>query len=404
MLVKSFPLLTFLRFLCRIKGYMRKSCGGSVPRRLAAALLPLLLLQAGCRPAPPDTEQPPDSSIPAEELRGVWVSYLDLAPLLADADPATAARALDGVMDTVRDRGLNTVFFHVRSHSDALYPSAVYPAAEVAAPLLAAGFDPLGYAVEAAHQRGLTLHAWINPYRIGEAPPTGDAPTHFQKGDTWYYAPSDPAARRLVLDGVREILDTYAVDGIHFDDYFYPAGMAPEGETFESVPVGGDITAWRQTQVDALISAVYGLSHSRGRPFGVSPMAAIERNRTEAYADVTRWMAQPGYIDYILPQLYTGFEHQTQPFTHLLDRWIALPRRDGVRLYGGLALYKAGLADDPYAGTGRGEWAEQDDIIARQVTALQERTDGFALFRYAQLTDPAAQNEMENLRVLLTAD
>ena len=151
------------------------------------------------------------------------------------------------------------------------------------------------------------------------------------------------------------------------------------------------------------ISAVYGLSHSRGRPFGVSPMAAIDRGRTEAYADVTRWMTQPGYIDYICPQLYTGFEHQTQPFTDLLARWTGLPRRNGVRLYGGLALYKAGLADDPYAGTGRGEWAEQNDIIARQVTALQAQTDGLVLFRYASLSDPAAQKETENLRPLLTA-
>lgn len=403
MLVKSFPLLTFLRFLCRIKGYMRKFCGGPVVRRLAAVLLPLMLLLAGCRPTPSDTSQPSDSGTPAQEMRGVWVSYLDIAPLLSGADPAAAAQALDEVMDTVREWGLNTVFFHVRSHSDALYSSAVYPAAAVAAPLLAAGFDPLEYALDAAHQRGLALHAWINPYRIGGTPPAGNAPTHFQKGDTWYYAPHDPAARRLVLDGVREILDAYAVDGIHFDDYFYPAGMAPKGEPFETIPPGQDITLWRQTQVDALISAVYGLSHSRGRPFGVSPMAAIDRGRTEAYADVTRWMTQPGYIDYICPQLYTGFEHQTQPFTDLLARWTALPRRDGVRLYGGLALYKAGLADDPYAGTGRDEWARQEDIIARQVTALQAQTDGLVLFRYASLSDPAAQKETENLRPLLTA-
>ena len=394
MLVFPIPLLTFWAFLCRIIRYNGWLCRkGS--QRVVVGVAAIALLLGGCASAP---VPPTPTSI--DEMRGVWVSYLELDPLLAGADPSDAARRLDTLMDTCEAFGLNTVFFHVRSHSDARYRSAVYPTTEDTAALLASGFDPLAYAVEAAHARGLTLHAWINPYRIGATPPVGSTPTRFQKGGIWYYAPSDPAARQLVLDGVREILDNYAVDGIHFDDYFYPTGMAEGGEAFESPPDTTDVIRWRQTQVDTLVSAVHGLCRSHGRLFGISPMADIEQAQADGAA-VTRWLTEPGYVDYLMPQLYTGFEHQTHPFDRLLARWTDLPRQNGVELYMGLALYKAGIADDPYAGAGAGEWAEHHDIIARQVTETRRYTDGFCLFRYAYLTTPAAQQEIDHLRPLL---
>lgn len=336
-------------------------------------------LLCGCGTA----ERPAPVPRPDAPLRGVWLSYIELDALLEGAAPQEAAHAITTVMDVCAQRGINAVFFHVRAHGDAYFPSATWPAAPSAKAVMAAGFDPLAHAVEEAHRRGIALHAWVNPYRIG-ATRRADGVT-FEKNGTWYYAPSDPAARQNVLDGVREILDTYAVDGIHFDDYFYPTGMAAEGEPFEKHPDGITITQWRQTQVDALVSGVYGLCHQRGRLFGVSPAADVERNRTVAYADVTRWMAEPGYIDYICPQLYVGFRHQTKPFLSLLDAWQRLPRREGVQLYIGLAQYKVGLAHDPYAGTGAAEWATDEDIIPRQIEAAEQVADGIVLFRYGNI-------------------
>ncbi len=367
--------------------------------RLYALLLAGVLMLSGCA----GSESPSADPQPADtrEMRGVWVSFLDLDPLLKGADPDTAAKRLDRVMDTCQQAGMNTVFFHVRSHSDARYVSTVFPAAEAAAALLKEGFDPLAYAITAAHDRGLELHAWINPYRIGKTPDK-DKSLCFQKEGTWYYAPHQPGARQKVMDGIREIVNNYPVDGIHFDDYFYPEGMDPTGETFEQIPKGTNVTRWRQTQVDTLISGVYGLCQSRGVTFGVSPMAAIDRCRTELYADVTRWMKQPGYIDYICPQLYTGFFHESMPYDRQLDRWLALPRRDGVALYVGLAMYKAGLKKDTFAGTGAGEWAANDNIIARQVAvARQKKADGFVLFRYEQLVNKTAAAERKALAPLL---
>ena len=248
---------------------------------------------------------------------------------------------------------------------------------------MADGFDPLACAVREAHKRDIALHGWINPYRLGDVPIEGIS---FEQAGVWYLDPGNPAARQSVLDGVREILANYDVDGIHFDDYFYPTGMAQTAAPFEDIPPDTDVTRWRQTQVDALVSGTYGLCHQYGKAFGVSPAADIEKNRTKAYADVERWMTEAGYVDYVCPQLYVGFRHQTKPFTTLLDRWVALPRREDVALYVGLALYKVGLTHDPYAGTGSAEWATDSDIIPRQIEVAQSVTDGYVLFRYGNLT------------------
>lgn len=339
---------------------------------------------------------------PDKEMRGIWVSFLDLDPLLEDASPAQAQKELDRIMDNCVAMKLNTVFFHVRSHANAYYPSRVYPAADTAAQLLKQGFDPLAYAVESAHKRGLQLHAWINPYRMSKSRPA-DPTGCFEKEGVWYADPGSARSRQRVLDGIREILQAYPVDGIHFDDYFYPAGMAPQGESFEAIPAGTEVIAWRQTQVDTLVSAAYSLCRQHNRLFGISPAGSVEHCRTKACAAVDRWAAQPGYVDYLCPQIYTGFEHDTRPFDAVLPEWLALPRDKSVRLYVGLALYKAGLANDRYAGSGRQEWSARHDIISRQLRMLRPLTGGFVLFRYRDILGetPALQQELSALKPLL---
>lgn len=363
--------LTFLRFFCRIKLYKGNW------RRAAALLCSATLLCGGCRKAEPSpSPTPAPSPVGDEDMRGVWLSYIELDGMLKSADPEGAIAT---AMEVCESEGMNTVFFHVRAHGDAYFSSTVWPKATA----MGTDFDPLACAVNEAHKRGLALHAWVNPYRIGNAP-AKDA-ICFEKNGVWYYAPHDPAARQSVLDGVREILERYDVDGVHFDDYFYPTAMNPNGETFENIPPGTDVTTWRQTHVDTLVSGVYGLCRQHGKPFGVSPVADYRRSATAAYADVTRWMAEAGYIDYICPQLYVGFRHGSKPFLPLLEEWADLPRQKNVKLYIGLALYKVGLQNDPYAGAGADEWATDTDIIARQIEAVREKADGYVLFRYGNL-------------------
>lgn len=359
--------------------------------------LVIALLLSGCRRVPYSDEQ---VDRPTADLRGVWVSFLDIDPLLKDADVPTVETRLAEMLDTCRDKGMNTVFFHVRAHSDAYYPSRVFPPAAAATELLATGFDPFAYVVDAAHARDIAVHAWINPYRIGESKANAtvtDENATFKQNGVWYYNPASVVARKRALDGVREILDNYAVDGIHFDDYFYPSGMPTNAAPFEDVPDTLAVDDWRRLQIDTLISAVYGLTHARGRVFGVSPTALIHQNRENAYADVALWMTKPGYIDYICPQIYFGFEHSTLPYAETLAQWEALPRRQGVALLVGLALYKAD-AQDLYAADGKDEWCTHDDVITRQVQTLRASgaASGFVLFRYAHLH--TATKEMYHLQ------
>lgn len=375
-------LLTFHLFFCRIKVYKGKF------RRIALCGCCMLLLCSGCRRKETPTPTPPPSPSHSPSLvtktKGVWLSYIELDEMLDTTDSDAAAAAIRQAVEVCADQGLNTIFFHLRAHGDAYYPSAVWPPASSAERVIQGGFDPLACAIQEAHQRGISLHAWINPYRLGASPIDG-LPC-FEKGGVWYLRPDSPTARQTVLEGIREILTNYDVDGVHFDDYFYPAGMAAEGEPFEDIPPHTDPILWRQTQVDTLVSGVYGLCHQHGKPFGVSPMADVQRCRTEACADVTRWMTEAGYIDYVCPQLYVGFRHQTKPFLTLLDQWTALDRREDIDLYIGLALYKVGLTHDPYAGTGADEWVSDPNIIPRQMEAAQDVADGWVLFRHGNLT------------------
>ncbi len=358
----------------------------------------VILLLSGCHTdsTPKPTPTPPETA----EMRGIWVSFLDIDPLLKDADIPTAKARLDRVFTACADRGMNTVFFHVRAHSDAYYPSAIFPPAAAARALIADGFDPLGYAVEAAHRHGLKLHAWINPYRIGEDKASAVCTAVFQQDGNWYYNPAADTARAAVINGVREILAGYAVDGIHFDDYFYPAALGDKPQPFEAVPDGITVGDWRRIQVDSLVSAVYGLAHAYGRQFGISPTALPQTDRKKAYADTAMWLASPGYVDYLCPQIYFGFTHETHPFSQTLAVWTALPRHNEVALFIGLALYKSGEAD-PLAGSGQDEWHTHSDIVARQVAAIRadSRADGFVLFRYAHLL--SAVNETDNLQKML---
>ncbi len=363
-----------------------------------------------------------------EKLRGVWLSYYEL-----DLSGKTEQEFKTYVADTF-DRiiaaGFNAVFCHVRANADALYPSEFFPWSVYAAGTQGQdpGYDPLEYMVTTAHQKGLQFHAWINPYRVSNqtSDPTSLCSVHIARqwaedsdpgndhyvrawNNGLYFDPSVPEVQKLIIDGVREIVERYTVDGIHFDDYFYPTTDPAFDEVSYAAYTGAtahplELADWRRANVNVLISAVYRVVHSvPGIVFGVSPAAHIsnnktDRNYTESYADIALWAKSNAYIDYIAPQLYFGYDYPLPEyqFTNLLSKWVALPRYNGVKLYIGLAGYKIGDADQ----TGAQEWLNNTDILARQTQdSYAAGVDGVILFSYNTLTssDPLSIAQMGNL-------
>ena len=367
-----------------------------------------------------------------DEVRAIWLSYLDLKPMLLNSDDSSVGQEqftknIEQAFDNVKALGLNTVIAQVRPFSDALYESELFPWSYLAGGEegVDPGFDPLEIMVEEAHERGLRLEAWLNPYRVrnsatnaelsAENPATamlktGDA---IQYNGAITYNPASKKAQQLIVDGVREIVENYEVDGIHFDDYFYPTtDVAFDAASYAQYQTGGgtmSLADWRRENVNQLVRAVYAAVKEIDPEvvFGISPQGNMENNYDKQFIDVEEWLTEDGYIDYICPQIYFGFDNSTYPYAETVEAWSDLIEND-VQLYIGLSPYKIGT-EDTYAGSGRWEWANSGDILVRQVdTARQaEHYKGFSLFRYDSVFQPqsgvkaAVQEEIDSLKQVL---
>lgn len=373
--------------------------------RILAILLVLTLLL----PSAGATQQPAQDG-----MRGVWVStvynidYPSAQGLTADQLRSEA----DTILDNIAQMGLNTVFLQVRPSADALYDSDIFPASRYVSGTVGQApdgdFDVLAYWVEAAHARGLQLHAWLNPYRItkdGQSeydalPDNSPAKQHPEwtvvYEDNYYFNPGLPAVQELVVDGAAEIVQNYDVDGIHLDDYFYPgtdfadeATFARYGKDFD------DIGDWRRNNVNELIAALDETLHEIDPTlsFGVSP-AGIWDNKAsnpkgsdtngrssyaEIYCDSVEWI-KSGTVDYICPQLYWSIGYEIADFEVLVNWWQQIVATSDVALYIGIGAYRAAEA-------GPGDTWYGTDELQRQLTLLDNSIDiqGEVFFSYNSL-------------------
>lgn len=141
--------------------------------------------------------------------------------------------------------------------------------------------------------------------------------------------------------------------------------------------------------------------------FGISPQGNMDNNYNNQFIDVKEWLTEDGYIDYICPQIYFGFQNSACPYEETVEAWNDLIQND-VKLYVGLAPYKIGL-EDTFAGNGKWEWANNDDLLARMVETAREEDhyQGFLLFRYDSVFKPQSdvksdvKQELENLKDVL---
>ena len=404
-------------------------------KRLASLLLAAVFAVMGVMTSLAGPAGDSGTAVQSGELRGVWISYLDWNKW--PKDYSGFKNAVDSTMDISVQNGMNAVFVQVRPDGDAMYPSKYFPWSKFASGQQGKdpGYDPLAYVVQSAHQRGLKIHAWVNPYRItgylnrysdlsssnpavawaNDGDPANDRWVLLHQGE-YYYNPAVPQVRQMVIDGVREIVEGYDVDGIHFDDYFYPGVNDGNVDLWFDKPEylasgsSRSIADWRRDNVNQLVKGIYSTIKSikPGVVFGISPEGYLKnlRSDTRLFSDIDTWMTQPGYIDYIMPQIYWGFEAksggQTAPYAYsnCLKDWIELKKKGNVTLYAGLALYKTGT--DAKDGNEVPEWLRYNDIMRRQV--LEGRgtgqVSGYCFYDFSSLTRAAAAVEVANVTAL----
>jgi len=360
-----------------------------------------------------EPEEPAENTyIPSGETRAVWISFLEYQSILQGKTKSQFTNNIKAMFRNLAADGFNTVFVHVRSHSDAMYDSEIFPwsvyctGTEGNDP----GFDPLEIMVSEAHSAGLKIEAWINPYRVKGNSNTEkiakSSPAYKWLGtgkvivldNGIFYNPADEEVIDLIVSGVEEIVRNYDVDGIHFDDYFYPTTAESFDKSYynEYKAEGGSLklAAWRRQNVNILIKNVYSAIKSIDSScrFGISPGGNTDRNYNSLYCDVETWVTSKGYVDYICPQLYYGFNNRDCPYLDVLAEFSDMITRNNIELIVGLAAYKAG-AEDTYAGeNGKREWIENNDILARQIIAARNRSrySGFALYRYDSVYKPGS--------------
>jgi uncharacterized lipoprotein YddW (UPF0748 family) len=330
-----------------------------------------------------------------KEFRAAWIATVDnidwpsKGNYNADSQRAEYIRMLD----MHQRNGLNAVIVQVRPATDAFYPSTLEPWSEWLTGKQGLPpdkwYDPLAFMISEAHKRGFEFHAWCNPYRaIFKNNISTIAPNHISKifpqwflsyGDKTYFDPGNPEVRRYLTKVVRDIVQRYDVDAIHFDDYFYPYRISgkefPDTASYALYGKGMSKDDSRRSNTDSVIKMLYTTIKSV-KPqvqFGISPFAvwrnkdkdpegsdtkAGQTNYDDLYADILLWLKK-GWIDYVAPQLYFEFGHKAAPYEVLLDWWSK--HSYGKNCYIGLGIYRAGSNN---------AWKDST-LLPRQIKAIR---------------------------------
>jgi uncharacterized lipoprotein YddW (UPF0748 family) len=384
-------------------GARRQVITGLSLRGLAAALATLLLLSATPTPHDQATPAPPASTsadlrlaacttnpaTPKRQFRAMWISTVvnidwPSAPGLSVAAQQAEYR---GWLDLAVARRMNAVIVQIRPTADAFWPSSFEPWSRylTGSQGVAPGYDPLAYLVSEAHKRNLEFHAWFNPYRVSmdtdvnalvASHPARQHPNWiFPYEGKLYYNPGIPAVRDFVQDAMMDAVTKYDIDGVHWDDYFYPYpgnGTLPDAATFASHGGGfTDINDWRRNNVDLLVQEMharikavkpwvrFGIS-----PFGIWRNADTDPNGSQTaglqsydaiYADTRKWVKQ-GWVDYITPQIYWHIGFDIADYAELTPWWANVVAGTAVQLYIGQATYRVGASGQA------GQWQSSTEL------------------------------------------
>ncbi|GLW06173.1 glycosyl hydrolase [Microtetraspora sp. NBRC 13810] len=345
----------------------------------AAAAVPLLpdLAHAGAAEA-----------APLRQMRGMWIASVANInwPSRPGLTPDQQRAEYLAWLDVAVARKLNSVFVQIRPTADAFWPSPYEPWSQYLTGTQGRdpGYDPLKFAVTETHRRGLAFHGWFNPYRVSmQADPAQLHPDHPGRrhpdwivayGGRLYYNPGMPEVRRFVQDAMMDAVLRYDLDGLHFDDYFYPVNTTAFDDAAAFAAHGGgfpDLASWRRNNVDLLVREMqqrvrrakphvaWGISPSGiWRNKGTDPLGS-DTNGSQSYDNLhadTRGWVRKGWLDYIAPQLYWNIGLPVADYAKLVPWWAGVAAGTGVQLWIGQAAYKVALAGQP------AQWFEPGEL------------------------------------------
>ena len=309
------------------------------------------------------------------DFRGAYVATVSNIdwPSEKNLSSEEQKRELINIFNKLKAAGINAVIFQIRTECDALYNSSIEPwsywltgnQGKAPEPF----YDPLELAITEAHKRGMELHAWLNPYRaIKKNNSYPSAPNHItnlhpewilQFGELKILNPGIPEVEKYILGVVKDVVERYDIDGIHFDDYFYPYTPIKNEDSVTFEIYKGNFTNiqdWRRNNINSLIADVYQLINSI-KPkvkFGVSPFGIVENKYAGTkgfesykvlYCDPLNWIDKK-IIDYVSPQLYWEIGHRSTDYAKLLPWWTSV--KNGRQLY--IGHFSSRIADENYSG------------------------------------------------------
>lgn len=415
---------------------LMKKCKIVLTVLLTCLLLGNTLGSVAVNAAAASDAQTEQTTVNTDEYKAFWFSYYDYTAYRAKykkRNATTFKKYFTQAVKKGKSLGMNCIIVHVRPFGDAMYKSKYFPWSKCISGKQGKnpGYDPLKIMTQVAHANGMKIEAWINPYRVASGS------TNYKKLSTknparkWhnkkktrrnvlaykgslYYNPAKAQVRNLIVNGVKEIVENYDVDGIHMDDYFYPAfsssnvNSAFDAKEYRASTMAKgkqNIVSFRREQVNMLVKAIHSAVKSidPSVTFGISPAGNIDNltSRYSYYVDINKWLNSSDYVDYICPQIYWGFKHPYAKFDRVTDRWMNTAKSKKVKVYIGIAVYRAG--HNIGAGSAeRREWRSDANILKKQVQyARKKGCDGFAFFDYQDLKSKKSAKAVKQLKKVL---
>ena len=344
-----------------------------------------------------------------EEDRYVFISYIDYS-YLKGKDENILKEEINKMVLNIKENNFNGIILQVRAFSDAIYYSKIF------SPSLhivnneddKLNLDLLDYFIKKSHENNIKLIAWINPYRIRSNNDISSISgnnivnkylntSSVEIKNGIYFNPAKDEVLDLIIKGVLEIVKNYDVDGILYDDYFYPSKTCDlkDYELYKTQGGTNSLEDFRRDNINKLITKTYEKIKEVNSDvlFGISPSGNMNNNYNAEYLDIN-YLIENKIVDFIMPQIYYGFDNTNLPFVNTVNSWSNLVKDTNIKFYVALALYKSGL-EDKYAKTGINEWINNNDIISKQIIVSRNtyNYEGFSIFRYDYLFNSKKDNK-----------